>query len=229
MSQVAIIAGAGAGAGTDTAAEAARALAADGLDVALLDADASAGAATAAQVESLGRRAMTVRTDWTDTASAGAAIEQVCAHLGDPSVLLSVVPAAGPGQLPALSPQQWTDTTAVPLRAVFLACQAVLDPMARNGGGRLITIADTAGAETENATVRSALEGLTRTLALELAPLGITAHLLTASRPVDQLGTRAGRMPTAAEFSRQAARTVTMLTGATADSLSGQALRVGAL
>ncbi|MGW7792214.1 AMP-binding protein, partial [Streptomyces tricolor] len=54
MSQVAIIAGAGAGAGTDTAAEAARALAADGLDVALLDADASAGAATGAPGRKLG-------------------------------------------------------------------------------------------------------------------------------------------------------------------------------
>ncbi|MFI5468814.1 SDR family NAD(P)-dependent oxidoreductase [Streptomyces cacaoi] len=223
MSQVAIIAGAG----TDTVAATALALAADGFDVALLDADGSAGTTTAAQVKDLGRRAMAVRTDWTDAASADAAIGQVSAGLGDPSVLLTVVPVAGPGQLHALSQEQWTDTTAVPLRAVFLACQAVLDPMIKNGGGRIITVADAAGAETENATVRTALEGLTRTMALELAPLGITAHLLTAPLPVDQLGTRAGRIPTAAEFSAQAARTVVMLTGTAADPLTGQALRVG--
>lgn len=223
MSQVAIIAGAG----TDTVAATALALAADGFDVALLDADESACMTTAAQVKDLGRRAMAVRTDWTDGESADAAIEQVCAGLGNPSVLLTLVPVAGPGQLHALTQEQWTDTTAVPLRAVFLACQAVLDPMIKNGGGRIITVADGAGAEAENATVRTALEGLTRTLALELAPLGITAHLLTAPRPVDQLGTRAGRIPTAAEFSARAARTVTMLTGTAADSLTGQALRVG--
>lgn len=223
MSQVAIIAGAGG----DTAAAAALALAADGFDVALLAAGESACTTTADQVEGLGRRAMAVRTDWTDGESAGAAIEQVCAGLGDPSVLLTVVPVAGLGQLRTLSQEQWTDTTAVPLRAVFLACQAVLDPMIKNGGGRIIMVADAAGAETENATVRTALEGLTRTLALELAPLGITAHLLTAPLLVDQLGTRAGRVPTAAEFSAQAARTVAMLTGTAADSLTGQALRVG--
>ncbi|WP_225829845.1 SDR family NAD(P)-dependent oxidoreductase [Streptomyces sp. NK08204] len=223
MPQVAIIAGTG----TDTAASAALVLAQDGFDVALLDADESARTATADQVKSLGRRVMAVRTDWTDGGSAGAAIEQVCADLGDPSVLLTVVSVADAGQLSALSQPQWTDATAAPLRAVFLACQAVLDPMTMNGGGRIITIADPGGAEGENATVRTALEGLTRTLALELAPLGITANLLTPLLPVDQLGTRAARTPTAAEFAAQAARTVSMLAGTAAASLTGQVLRVG--
>ncbi|MET8164440.1 SDR family NAD(P)-dependent oxidoreductase [Streptomyces sp. NPDC005329] len=224
MSQVAIIAGAG----TDTVAATALALAADGFDVALLDADETACTTTAARVEDLGRRAMAVRTDWTDEESADAAIERVCAGLGEPSVLLTVVPVAGSGQLHALSREQWTETTAVPLRAVFLACRAVLDPMIKNGGGRIITVADAAGARTENATVRTALEGLTRALAIELAPLGITAHLLTAPLSVDQLGTRTGRIPTAAEFSARAARTAAMLTGTAADSLTGQVLRMAA-
>ncbi|MGV9557680.1 SDR family NAD(P)-dependent oxidoreductase [Streptomyces sp. NPDC003522] len=220
MSHVAIIAGAG----TDTMAAAALALAADGFDVALLDADGSAHEAAAARVEDLGRRVSAVRADWTDEESADAAIGQVCTGLGDPSILLTVVPVAGPGRPHALSARQWTDTTAVPLRALFLACRAVLDPMIKNGGGRIITVADAAGAESENATVRTALEGLTRTLALELAPLGITAHLLAAALPVDQLGTRAGRTPTAAEFSARAARTAVMLAGTAADPLTGQTL-----
>lgn len=217
MAQVAIIAGAAAETGDTTAL----ALAEAGFDVALFDADEAACAATARRVEECGRRAVVVATELTDPAAVEAAVEKVCAEMGDPLVLVTIGAAASRGPVLSSTSGEWDTTTAAVLRAAFAACQAVLNPMIMSGGGRIVVVAD--GPHTGNATVRTGLEGFARTLALELEPMGISANVVTAARPPDELGT-ADRNPETTSFSEQAARAVTMLADAAA--VTGQVLRV---
>ncbi|CAM5323890.1 MULTISPECIES: hypothetical protein [Streptomyces] len=84
----------------------------------------------------------------------------------------------------------------------------------------LLTVADDAGADAENATARTALKDPLRTPAFAPTPPGGTARLLTAPLLVGRSG-RAGRFPTLVESS------VRMRGGTAADALTGRVVRVG--
>lgn len=159
--------------------------------------------------------------DLTDRGAVEAAVDEVCAELGEPLVLVSIGAVRGPGPLGALTSARWDATTAAVLRAAFLVCQAVLNPMIMNGGGRIVVVAD--GPDTGNATVRTGIEGFTRTLALELEPMGISANVVTAARPPDELTGR--NLPTTS-FSANVAQAVTMLAAVDGTAVTGQVLRV---
>ena len=130
----------------------------------------------------------------------------VSADLRDePQVLVQIVTAQPAGPLGEISGAAWDATAMSPLREVFLAGRAAVDPMIRAGWGRIITVA----AGNTEATVLAGLAGFTATVALELAPLGITAHLIAGGS------------------TEQVAATVSFLLGDVAPALSGQTLHRG--
>jgi NAD(P)-dependent dehydrogenase (short-subunit alcohol dehydrogenase family) len=60
-------------------------------------------------------------------------------------VLVANAGGAGAPSFPAADPERWSHTLDLNLRAVMLATQLVLDPMAEAGGGAIITVASVAG------------------------------------------------------------------------------------
>ncbi|TWP45711.1 SDR family NAD(P)-dependent oxidoreductase [Lentzea tibetensis] len=187
MARVAIVTG---GASEIGAAVALR-LAQCGMGVALLDENACTD--TAHRITELGMRSAAIGADVTDATSVDAALAEVCSTLGDPEVLVNVVGDA-------LPEPDWYASTASRLRAVFLLSRAVVDPMIKNGGGRIITVA-----ECSNATIWAGLSGFTRTIALELSPFGITSNVIDPAHV-------AGALP--------------FLVGAEASTVTGQVVSV---
>ncbi|MFE3203678.1 SDR family oxidoreductase [Embleya sp. NPDC059237] len=229
MAAVGIISGAGR-AGDPLAAR----LADAGFDLAVLgpSADACAGAVECARRS--GRRALAVEVRAGAADSVQGAVDHVDVHLGPPALLLHVVRALPSG--PPGAAGDWDGQVGGPLREAFLISRAVLDPMIREGCGRIVTVVDLPDAADgqENATVRAALEGFTRTLALEADAFGVTAHLVVVGRgvraaageilpPAPGPPAPGGPAPTA-----ELAATVAFLAGDGAGIASGQVVHVAA-
>ncbi|MCW2889849.1 MAG: 3-oxoacyl-[acyl-carrier protein] reductase [Streptosporangiaceae bacterium] len=161
----------------------ARRLAGDGADVALTYASAADKAqAVAKQIEADGGRALVIKADNADPSAATGAVEQTVRDLGRIDILVNNAGIFTGGPLEELTVEQVDRILAVDVRAVFLASQAAARHMTE--GGRIITIGS---AMTERvpapgmslyAMCKSALTGLTKGLARDLGPRGITATVV---------------------------------------------------
>ncbi|MFD3992815.1 SDR family NAD(P)-dependent oxidoreductase [Streptomyces sp. NPDC058583] len=225
MARVAMVTGAAHGIGADASVR----LAEDGMDIAVLGTDEAAHADTLRRITETGRRCVFVTADVADAASVDRALARIHSELGDPAVLLNCVGAVDRGPLRELSDQDWTEAVGGPLRGVFVTGRAVVDPMIKNGGGRILTLADVAGGgrpgAARNSVVETGLAGFTRTIALELRPFGITANVVAPEPTATDLTAT----PAAAGGSTYAAGAldaVRFLTGDGAAAVSGQIVHV---
>ncbi|MZD53310.1 SDR family oxidoreductase [Streptomyces sp. SID5606] len=165
-------------------------LAREGADVALTFVNGKDAAADVVRaVEALGRRAVALRADSADPKEAEGAVERAALALGGgPDVLVN---NAGLGLLGPLETQTAADVDrllAVNVRGVFLASRAAAARMTE--GGRIITVGSCMTQRvpgpggTLYAMSKSALAGLTKALARELGPRGITANIVHPG-PID--------------------------------------------
>ncbi|MDQ1361319.1 MAG: 3-oxoacyl-[acyl-carrier protein] reductase [Acidimicrobiaceae bacterium] len=161
----------------------ARRLAHDGAAVALTYANSADKAlAVAEQIEAGGRQALVIKADNADPAAAVAAVEQTALDLGRIDILVNNAGIFAGGALEDATVEQLDLTWAVDVRAVFLASQAAARHM--NEGGRIINIGSALADRvpvpglTLYAMCKSALTGLTKGLARDLAPKGITVSVV---------------------------------------------------
>jgi NAD(P)-dependent dehydrogenase (short-subunit alcohol dehydrogenase family) len=128
-----------------------------------------------------GHRPMTA--DVSDEASvAGLA----AALAGDPpSILINNAGIPGPVKpLTEVAAADWDEVFAVNVRGVYLMCRAFIPAMARAGRGDIINLASVSGKRplihrTPYVASKLAIIGLTRTLAFEAGPLGISVNTLS--------------------------------------------------
>lgn len=177
--KVALVTGGSRGIGTATALRLAR----EGADVALTYVNGKEAAEGVVQaVEALGRRAVALRADSSDAGEAAGAVDRTVEALGGLDVLVNNVGVGVLGPLEGLSLADVDRVLAVNVRGVFLASQAAASRM--GPGGRIITIGTCMTQRvpgpggTLYATSKSALIGLTKALARELGPRGITANIV---------------------------------------------------
>jgi NAD(P)-dependent dehydrogenase (short-subunit alcohol dehydrogenase family) len=175
----AIVTAADSGIGRATAV----ALAEAGMDVGITWHSDEAGARdTAAEVEGLGRRAVTARLDVTELAEAADVVDQLADELGGLDVFVN---NAGAGlQTPFLEVtlDEWRSVVATDLDGAFVCLQRAARRMVDAGtGGRLIAVTSVhehqpmVGSSAYDAA-KHGLGGLVKTAALELAPHGITVN-----------------------------------------------------
>ena len=175
-SRVAIVTGAARGIGAATA----RRLAADGMAVAVVDLDESGCAATVANIRDAGGTALAVGADVADPAQVAAAVERVAAELGPPTVLVNNAGVLRDNLLFKMTDDDWETVMAVHLRGAFLFSRAVQKFMVEAGWGRIISLSSTSAlgnrGQANYATAKAGLQGLTKTLAIELGKFGVTAN-----------------------------------------------------
>ena len=175
-SQVAIVTGAARGIGAAVAAR----LAADGFAVAVLDLTEEAGAGTVAKIEAAGGRALAVGVDVADAARVQGAVERVADALGPPLVLVNNAGIIRDNLLFRMSEDDWDAVLGVHLRGAFLMSRAVQRYMTDAGWGRIVNLTSTSAlgnrGQANYAAAKAGLQGLTRTLALELGRFGITVN-----------------------------------------------------
>ncbi|GGW16007.1 3-oxoacyl-ACP reductase [Streptomyces capoamus] len=161
----------------------ARRLAREGADVALTYVHGKDAADDVVRdIEALGRRAVALRADSGDAAEAAGAVRRAAEELGGLDVLVGNAAVGVLGPLESLSLTDVDRLLAVNVRGVFLAARTAAGLM--GAGGRIITIGSCVAARvpgpgaTLYAMSKSAMVGLTKALARELAGRGITANVV---------------------------------------------------
>jgi 3-oxoacyl-[acyl-carrier protein] reductase len=157
----------------------ARQLAGGGATVALTYANAADKAqAVAKQIEADGGRVFVIRADNADPGGAVHAVEQTVRTAGRIDILVNNAGIFAGGPVAEITVDQADRIWAIDVRAVLLASQAAARYMP--AGGRIINIGSAltdrvpAPGMTLYAMSKSALTGLTKGLARDLAPAGIT-------------------------------------------------------
>jgi 3-oxoacyl-[acyl-carrier protein] reductase len=151
-------------------------LARAGADVALTYRTRSAEAsAVAAEIERLGRRALTVGGDLADNSVVDRMAQTVGTAWRQLDIFVANAGIWPPDDVPLrdMTPAQWQSTTAANLDAAFLSTRAALRLMAP--GGRVVLVSSTAGQRGEAfhadyAATKGAMIALTKSLAIECAP-----------------------------------------------------------
>ncbi|MEU9963295.1 3-oxoacyl-ACP reductase family protein [Streptomyces malaysiensis] len=164
-------------------------LAEDGADIALTyHSQADRAADVVDRIKALGRRAWAVRADSADAPSARAAVEGAAAEFGRLDILVNNAGVGVLGPIAELSLDDVDRVLAVNVRAPFLMAQAAAAHL--TDGGRIVNIGSCMAERvafpggTLYSTSKTALTGLTKALARELGPRGITANLIHPG-PVD--------------------------------------------
>lgn len=121
--------------------------------------------------------------DVTDRAQLDDAVAGVHAALGPITILVNAAGLTSFRRFANLTLDEWTKVIDVNLNGVFHVTQAVLPDMVRAKWGRIVNISSSSthsGSPFQAAYVaaKSAVNGLTKTLALEYGPLGITANVV---------------------------------------------------
>ena len=185
IGKVALVTGGSRGIGAATA----RRLASEGADVAVTYVRAGDRAREVVQdIESLGRRALAIEADSADPSAVVAAVEQTMRHFGRIDILVNNAGIGVFGPLENVTLEEIDHTLAVHVRAAFLAAQAAARSMPR--GGRIISIGSCLAQRVPvsgfslYAMSKSALLGMTRGLARDLGPRGITVNVIEPG-PID--------------------------------------------
>ncbi|WP_053846985.1 SDR family NAD(P)-dependent oxidoreductase [Streptomyces sp. NRRL B-24085] len=159
------------------------ALAGAGARVVLVGRGERALADAAERVAKDGGEARTAVCDVSDPSSvAGLAAELAGEEV---SLLVNNAGVAGPVRpLVDIGPDEWDDVFAVNVRGVYLMCRAFLPPMIAAGRGDVVNVASVSGKRpllnrSPYTASKMALLGLTRTLAGEVGPLGISVNSLS--------------------------------------------------
>lgn len=177
--QVAIVTGGGRGIGRAIA----RALAAEGVAVALAARTRQELAAVAAEIREAGGRALAVPTDVTQDATVEALVEHVRGELGGLDILVTAAGVASFGPVAGSKPADWDPMLAVNVRAVMVACRAVLPSMVRQKRGTIVNVSSIAatraiaGAAAYSAT-KAAVVAWSRVLAEEVRHDGVRVGVL---------------------------------------------------
>lgn len=137
-----------------------------------------------AEIEAAGGEAASFVGDVSDEAEAGSLVEQVVARYGRLDILVNNAGAPhgkDRGQIEDIPLEAWEKTVAINSRGVFLMIRAAVPHMKRAGWGRIISMSSVAGLyplpeRAVYSASKAAVLGLTRSIAHDLAPHGITVN-----------------------------------------------------
>ena len=175
--RVALVTGGGQGIGRSLCL----ALAEAGADIAVADILLEPAQSVVAEVQALGRRAVAILADVSKADSVKAMVTTCVQELGGLHILVNNAGIFPVASVSAITEAEWDRVMAINLKGPFLCSQAALLPLRKAGGGRVINIASVSGLVgavglSHYAASKSGVVGFTKSLARELAPLGITAN-----------------------------------------------------
>jgi 3-oxoacyl-[acyl-carrier protein] reductase len=178
--RTAIVTGAASGMGRATA----RIFAADGARVALVDRPGADTQAVVDEIAAAGGNAVAIAADLADADAPGQAVRTARDALGPIDILVNNAGVSLPS--PIDSPDfeaAWATTLAINLTAYTGTIREALADLKRDGAGRIVNVASTEGlGATAHIAAYTASKhgvvGLTRSLAVELGPTGVTVNCI---------------------------------------------------
>ncbi len=237
--RVAIVTGAASGIGRATA----RVLAAEGARVAVCDLDQAACDAVAGEIAAAGGTAAGWALDVADPERIAAVVADVAGRLGPVDILVNNAGVSLPAPIDMDGYEAaWERTMAVNLLAHARMVRSCLPQLARAGEGRVVNIASTEGLGatamiSPYTASKHGVIGLTRGLAVELGPRGVTVNAvcpgpirtgMTAAIPEDAKATFAHRRVALRRYGdpEEVAHAVVSLTLPAASFITGAVLVV---
>jgi 3-oxoacyl-[acyl-carrier protein] reductase len=216
-------------------------LAREGATVVIADVKDAVGTATAEAITGTGGRAAFAHADVTRPDDVAALVKQTVASHGTVDVLVNNVGITRDGLFMMMPEADWDLVLLVNLKSVFLASKAVVRPMMKQRYGRIVNLSSVAGlagnaGQANYSASKAGIVGLTKTLAKELGPRGITVNAvapgfipteLTKDLPAELIDkakelTPLGRLGTVDDV----ASVVTFLASDDAAFVTGQVVRV---
>jgi NAD(P)-dependent dehydrogenase (short-subunit alcohol dehydrogenase family) len=181
MPPTAVVTGGARGLGREIAV----ALIAAGYQVVISGRDKDALAETAHTLDPSGARVLTVPADIRDEHAVDDLATATLQQFGRIDVLVNNSGIAGPTAPMWMTPSsEWLEAITTNVYGTFLCCRAMLPAMVTQRSGSIITIGSMTGkrpllGRTSYAASKTALIGLTRTLAAEAGPFGIRVNLIS--------------------------------------------------
>ncbi len=176
--RVAFVTGAGRGIGAATALR----MAEEGARVALADIDTEGCKQVAAQLERQGSEGLIVACNVVDKAMVQEAMEQTVNRFGRLDILVNNAGVVRDNLLFKMSDEEWDLVINVHLKGAFLCSRAAQAYMVKQSYGRIISLSSVSAlgnrGQANYSSAKAGLQGLTRTLAIELGPFGITANAI---------------------------------------------------
>lgn len=139
--KVAVVTGAGSGIGEAVALS----LAEEGVRLVATDMNGETSAATVAEVNAQGGKAISMALDVTDYEAAQAMVQQVVRQYGRIDVLVNCAGAWRVNLFVDSQPDDWAFEVNVCFMGVVNCTRAVLDPMIAQNGGKIVNISSDAG------------------------------------------------------------------------------------
>lgn len=202
---------------------------------------AQAAQALVQELTDLGARACALQADVSDPVQAAALVEQVLGQLGGLDVLVCNAGIALPQQLITdTTDEQWRSVFAANVDGAFYTIRAAVPHFVRQKAGRIITLSSVWGitggsCEVAYSASKGAVIALTRALAKELGPSGITVNCVAPgviatdmNAHLDEESLEALRQETPLErvgAPEDVARSILFLAGSGGEFLTGQVLQ----
>lgn len=177
MGKTALVTGAGAGIGRACAMR----LAETGVAVGVLDLDGDSAARVAAEIQAAGGKAIALAASIADRHQVTLAVEKLRAAFGPVTIVVNNAGMTGFTPFEALTDAEWDKMMEVNLKGTFIVTQVVLPDMKAAKWGRIVNISSSS-AQTGSVNMvhysasKGAMITMTRSLAQELGPLGITVN-----------------------------------------------------
>ncbi|MCW2965658.1 MAG: family oxidoreductase [Actinomycetia bacterium] len=153
----------------------AKRFASEGATVFIADFDETAAQETA---EAIGGHA--VRCDVTDREDVEAAVEAAVSHGGSLDVLVTCAGIIRDNMLFKMSDEDWDGVIDTHLKGTFFAARAAQKHMVEQKSGKMVLISSTSAlgnrGQVNYSTAKAGLQGLTKTLAIELGPFNVNVN-----------------------------------------------------
>ncbi|MGZ6339800.1 MAG: 3-oxoacyl-[acyl-carrier-protein] reductase [Candidatus Limnocylindrales bacterium] len=153
-----------------------------GADVAFLDrASCAQNEHTQAEIEALGRRSVCVGGDVTDPEACNEVVRATIEAFGKVDILVNNAGITRDDLILRMSLEEWREVLEVNLFGAFYMTKAVLRPMLKARGGRIINMSSVSGqmgnaGQANYSSSKAGLIGLTKATAREVASRGITCN-----------------------------------------------------
>ena len=160
------------------------ALAAQGAKVVVTDRVGEECAPVVEEIKSKGGEAICLKMDVSNKAEVDGAFDEAIKQFGRLDILINNAGIFLPKPALEMSEKEWDRTLNINLKGEFLCAQRAAKEMSKNSRGRIINIASIASGgvgigfegAAHYAASKGGIIGMTETLAIEFAPLGITVN-----------------------------------------------------
>jgi 3-oxoacyl-[acyl-carrier protein] reductase len=124
--------------------------------------------------------ALQIRCDVTKRDEVEAAVKQTLEEFGRLDILVTSAGVIRDNLIHKLSDDDWETVIGTHLRGTYLAVQAAQAPMVQQKSGKMVLISSTSAlgnrGQTNYAAAKAGIQGMTKTLSIELGPFGVNVN-----------------------------------------------------